>query len=420
MSFLSQSRPARLLRLLPAPLALGLLLTACNSGSDKSAADTSDAAVTAAPVVALTDSASWYQQFRGVLPGSTDSITVHLQRVNEVPGENTLGRLVGFYAAADGHPYELTGDVSPTTDSLRLRDTSHELLNDQNVGPQWLLKQEGSALVGTRAGQPVRLRLLRQPVGVRFSTRTFAAAVLPRPESPQDSVFGQLSMFALVPESGASKDKLAANLARGLRGDSLESKPALSLDALWDEQLAYFTKEYRKEVAPMVSKVLADSTDDYQPLATLSYEQEANTYVLWNEGDLLSIGYFGYDFSGGAHGIYGTYVRSYDTRTGRALGYNDIFKPGTRPQLEGILGRYARPALGLKDGASMAGKLFKNSLPATRNVYLTSGGAVFVYLPYEVASYAQGEISVFVPYSALQAVLKPGLPISSGQAVARN
>ncbi|MCZ3126219.1 hypothetical protein NYZ29_19010, partial [Acinetobacter baumannii] len=88
-------------------------------------------------------------------PGSTDSITVHLQRVNEVPGENTLGRLVGFYATADGHPFELTGDVSPTTDSLRLRDTSHELLNDQNVGPQWLLKQEGSALVGTRAGQPV-------------------------------------------------------------------------------------------------------------------------------------------------------------------------------------------------------------------------------------------------------------------------
>ncbi|MET4106423.1 DUF3298 domain-containing protein [Hymenobacter sp. UYP22] len=418
MSFLSNHSASRLLRAWSAPVAAGMLLAACNSGSDKSAGKTATTENPTASVPTVADTPPWYHQYRGVLPGTSDSITVHLQHLGEAPGETTMGRLVGFYAAADGHPYELAGDQPTGTDSLNLRDVSQERADANSEGAQWLLKQEGGALVGTLGGQPLRLRLVRNPTGIQFKARTFSEDVLARPDHPEDSIAAHLSMYALVPASGSSQEKLAASLVRGLRGDSVETKPAPSLENLWKEQLAYFTKEYRKEVAPLVAEAVKD-TSDYQPRASLAYEQEANTYVLWNADNLLSIGYFGYDFSGGAHGIYGTYVRSYDTRTGQALRFDDIFRPGTKKQLEGILGRYARPALGLKDSEPLKGTLFQNSLPVTRNVYLTSGGAVFVYLPYEVASYAQGEISVFVPYSALQAVLKPGLPISGGQAVAR-
>jgi Protein of unknown function (DUF3298)/Deacetylase PdaC len=416
MSFLSNIRLRRFLFLLSAPCAGSLLLVACNSGSDKPAGQT--AATESAPAAAtpaLADTPPWYRQYRGVLPGSTDSITVHLQHLGATPGETAMGRLVGFYAAADGHPYELAGDQPAGTDSLNLRDVSREQATGSSDGTEWLLKKDGTALAGMLNGKPLRLRLVRNPTGVQFSARSFSEEVAPRPDHPEDSIAAHLAMYALVPTSGSTQEKLAANIVRGLRGDTLETKPAPSLDALWKEQLAYFTKEYRKEVAPMVAEMAKD-TSDYRPRASLAYEQEANSYVLWNDGNLLSIGYFGYDFSGGAHGLYGTYVRSYDTRTGKALRFDDIFRPGTKSQLEGILGRYARPALGLKESEPLKSALFQNTLPATRNVYLTSGGAVFVYLPYEVASYAQGEISVFVPYSALQGVLKPGLPISSGQA----
>jgi hypothetical protein len=37
--------------------------------------------------------------------------------------------------------------------------------------------------------------------------------------------------------------------------------------------------------------------------------------VLWNQDDLLNLGFFGYDYSDETHGMYGTYVRNYD-RTG--------------------------------------------------------------------------------------------------------
>ncbi|MCA8831246.1 DUF3298 and DUF4163 domain-containing protein [Hymenobacter pini] len=423
MSFLFQTPVRRLLYALPAPLAAGLLLAACTSNSDKSAAQTEAASetTTTSPTATAntpTDTPPWYRQYRTLLPGTSDSVTVHLQNLGDAPGETTMGRLVGFYAAADGHPYELAGDQPTGTDSLNLRDISREQATGSSEGTEWRLKKDGAAYAGTLNGQPVRLRWLRTPTGVEFTAKSFSENVLPRPEHPEDSVAAHFSMFALVPASGPAKDKLAASIVRGLRGDTVETKAAPSLETLWKDQLAYFTKEYRKEVAPLMADMAKD-TSDYRPRASLAYEQEANSYILWNEGSLLSIGYFGYDYSGGAHGMYGTYVRSYDTRTGRALRYEDIFRPGTKPQLEGILGRYARPALGLKDAEPLKNALFQNSLPATRNVYLTGGGAVFVYLPYEVASYAQGEISVFVPYSALQPVLKPGLPIGGGTVASR-
>jgi len=50
-------------------------------------------------------------------------------------------------------------------------------------------------------------------------------------------------------------------------------------------------------------------------------------------------------------------------------------------------------------------------MPVTHNVFLTNGGAVFTYQPYEIASYAQGELAVFVPLSELRPLLRGGLPL---------
>ncbi|RPD50364.1 DUF3298 domain-containing protein [Hymenobacter sediminis] len=399
---------------------LSALLSGCNSRSDKpggQTATTPPGATKSEP--SLTDSpGTWYRQYRGVLPGSTDSITVHLQRLSDAPGETTLGRLVGFYTASDGHPYELAGDTPADTDSLNLRDISAEVTDKNYVSLLWRLREQGATLVGTRNGRPVQLRLVQPPHGIQLVARSFASKVLARPDHPQDTIMGHVSLHALVPVSGVARKALTANILRGLRGDTLDTQLAPTLDALWKEQLSSFTSDYQQEAGLMLTE-LENDTSSYRPFATLRYEDQTSTYVLWNEGDLLSIGYFGYYYGGGAHGNYGTTVCSYDTRTGRSLRSADIFRPGTEAQLEKLLGRYARLTLGLKPTQPLSDALFENTLPATSNVYLTSGGAVFVYAPYEVASYAQGEIRVFVPLSALQPLLKPGLPLGGRAEVVR-
>lgn len=417
MSFFSFSCQRAFSRLLLSASTAWGLLTGCNSGPDTSAAQSTTArAPVAASGAQLTDSpGTWYRQYRGVLPGSSDSITLHLQCLPGSVEDASLGRLVGFYTAADGHPYELLGNLPAATDSLTLREVSAEVVPQNEEGPRWLLAQHGSRLTGTRAEKSIVLRQVRVPVGIRLVSRSFTARVPARPTHLQDTIAGRVGLHALLPV-GSGSNTLKVNLLHDLRADSLATRPALTLDALWKEQLRRFTKEYQQEAGLLLTELEQD-TSSYRPLATLRYEQQTSTHVLWNEGNLLSIGYFTYDYSGGAHGNYGTTVCSYDTRTGRALRYPDIFRAGSEDQLEQLLGRYARPALGLQPGQPLSDALFENTLPATRNVYLTSAGAVFVYPPYAVASFAQGEIRVFVPVSALRPLLKPGLPLAGGAEV---
>lgn len=398
---------------------LGLLLASCQSKSDTATSTTATTPALAAPAAPTDSPGTWYRQYRGVLPGTTDSVTLHLQSFVQQQGNFATGRVMGFYAGSDGRPYELWGeDGTASADSLILTDGNLMQADEGAVQPRWHLKRVGTGLEGTRAGQAVQLRLLEPAEGVHFLTRTFTDSVPARPNHPEDSIVGRIRLHGLLPVNGPARQPLQAALVRGLRHDTTETKPAPALAEFWRQQRTEFAKEYQEEVGPLVASAKAD-TSDYSPLATLNYEQEDRALILWNQGNLLSIGYFIYSYSGGAHGNYNTTVRSYDTRTGRMLRYQDIFQPNAEKPLEKLLGQYARPVLGLKPNQPLSDALFENTLPATHNVFLTSGGVVFVYAPYEVASFAQGEIRVFVPFSALQPLLQPGLPVAGGKEVVR-
>lgn len=399
---------------------LGWWLTACNSGPDKAgtaATSAPETAPTTTPAGPTDTPGTWYRQYRALLPGTPDSVTLHLQNFGATPGEFTH-RLAGFYAGPDGRPWELMGEQNAAApDSITLHDTSPGKVDANFRSPQWRLKRIGTTLAGTLDGQPVRLRLVQPPQGVGLSTRAFADSVAPRLSHPQDSVLGRFRLHALLPGSGPSQRALTASILRDLRGDTLARQAAPTLESYWLAEKEKFAKDYREDVAPLLAESEAD-TSSYRPKAMFNYEAETSTYVLWNAGRLLSLGFLNYSYSGGAHGNYATTVRSYDTRSGQPLTFNDIFRPGAEAQLENLLGQYARPSLGLQPNEPLKKALFRNTLPLTRNVYLTSSGAVFVYAPYEVASYAQGEIRIFVPFSALKPLLQPGLPVG-GAEVAR-
>jgi hypothetical protein len=55
----------------------------------------------------------------------------------------------------------------------------------------------------------------------------------------------------------------------------------------------------------------------------------------------------------------------------------------------------------------------------THNVFLTTGGAVFIYQPYEIAAYAQGEVRVFLPLATIRPLLRDGLPLPGSIVIAR-
>lgn len=90
-----------------------------------------------------------------------------------------------------------------------------------------------------------------------------------------------------------------------------------------------------------------------------------------------------------AHGMYGISYINYDIAGARVFGLDDLFTADGLQSLPGIIRSTADRMTGSLGQTSI------ETLPAGRDFIVTpSGDIVFVYQPYEVASFAQGIINV--------------------------
>lgn len=372
-----------------------------------------------APTTLQNSSGTWYRCYRGTV--GSDTVTLHLQTWPTTLENRSQASFFGCYSGADGQPHELTPDFDAvsSSDSVLVRDQNPSLLDADSNGPLWRLKLNGKELTGTRAGQPVRLREVQLPGSTAFVSRYFTDSLAAFPKQLK-SPYGRISLHTLVPASGSEPERnaLMAGILRGLRGDTLDSKAApTSLENYWQQQKNTFAKEYRADAASLVQDSPTEPDSSAAPSYDymLRYEDQVVTHVLWNQQDLLSLGFFTYSYTGGAHGNHGTRATTFDARTGRALRYADIFRPDATAQLSNLLDQAVRRTLRQPATTKLDEFLFVKKMPVSHNVYLTSNGAVFIYTPYEIASYAQGEIQVFVPLEQLRPLVKSGLPWGGGE-----
>ena len=103
-----------------------------------------------------------------------------------------------------------------------------------------------------------------------------------------------------------------------------------------------------------VEPVPTDSAADY--LAGLRYDSQSGVVVVCQQGNLLSLRFTNYEYSGGAHGNLGSAVHSFDLRTGRWLTYHAIFRPEARQRLLPLLDRVRR-TLGIGAGERLENAL---------------------------------------------------------------
>ncbi|TYZ05996.1 DUF3298 and DUF4163 domain-containing protein [Hymenobacter lutimineralis] len=400
--------------------ALSLAVLSCRSRSaDTDQATTTRPAATAPGAASAADTpGATYAQYRGVLPGSPDSITLHLHTWPSLPGDTETEGMLGCYAGSNGQPFQLGGRSSASPDSVVLVDFSPEHAPTLGAdGPVWRLRRQGHELTGTWNGKPMRLRLARPAGSLAFRSIFLQDSVVAFPKL-ENSPQARLSVLALEPVvAGTAASAVAAQVVRGLRGDTLPDTPVPALAVYWKELRHTHAQDYRQDMAAL-QPIPGDSAD-YPALGIgLNYEEQHLTHVLWNQAPLLSLGFYTYSFTGGAHGNYGTTAASFDTRTGRRLTYEAIFRPDAEVKLQPLLAAALRRAYHLAPDASLSEVLFDETLPVTHNVYLTSGGAEFIYVPYEVAAYAFGEVRLFVPLRELRGLLRPGLPLPNGGEVA--
>jgi Protein of unknown function (DUF3298) len=392
---------------------LAALLTGCGSDS-KSAADKKPVnpaqSIPPAQVVRSKMLAPGYHTWRGQLLGSTDSITLHILQVYAANASEKQSTMAASYTeSGSGRThYLLVWEAS--SDSLVLEESSNEMTGGSSSPESlWKLAWRGTNLIGTYAGQPLTLRAGRAPGSVMMMPTFFADSVIADVRFP-DSVHGYVSLLAVQPTSGPPALKAAfLSMVRGDTTNLLPPVPSLSV------QWAAMRQQFRAEYLADVQLVHQQEGDSAIASSVLNYALSYSARVIWNETGLLSLGRYTYEYRGGAHGFYYTKVASFDIRTGRRITYDDIFLPRANQQLSAALDRAARLRYGLAPTAPLGGEdgegpLFVEHIPVTRNVCLTGGGVLFVYPPYDLASFADGEIELFVPFSELRGLMKPGLP----------
>jgi hypothetical protein len=135
-------------------------------------------------------------------------------------------------------------------------------------------------------------------------------------------------------------------------------------------------------------------------------ESYSNVTVAYMSPKIISFSQFNYSYSGGAHGNHGTSYKVVDLKKKRVLALKDVITPEGRQHLSRLLEKHFRldHSLAPQDSLQEAG-LFENKIEPNENFYLTSKGIGFNYTPYEIGPYVMGEITIFIPFTALKGYL---------------
>jgi hypothetical protein len=181
-------------------------------------------------------------------------------------------------------------------------------------------------------------------------------------------------------------------------GDSALTDP---MDMLRYARELYFNN-YRKA-----------NTDIYQEGAS-SFEWFKNKAVKiqYNENNFLSLEFFDYGSTGGAHGLSISKFAVINLQDGNMLSLDTIFRPDYVNDLRDILNVQVRRQLDIEPGKDLreAG-FFVEFIDPTDNFYLNKDGIGFYYNQYDVAPFATGPVDVFVPYRMLKRIMDPSGPL---------
>jgi hypothetical protein len=367
----------RLLYGLPALLAL---FAACQPQAPKQQAAVQDS-VSTGPDAPQSAPANYYKRLKGTLAGQP--VTMHLVKTGQRAFE-------AWYAYdKQGIPIEL---YHKTEDTARLSFTENTMADEDNTFKGTLT---AAGYKGTWSNQQKSFEfdLKEVPEGaVLFDVFTCTDSALLLPANPKSPM--ALATACLVwPVAGANKVTLDS-----IRSALTPTGATGSPEALVRQGVASFLHDYRGMHDEVDTNELKSGIG-----ASWNWSSYTRTGIVWNAYPLLVFEYSDYSFTGGAHGNGGSVFTVMDLARNKVLHVNDVFRPGYQQALGPALERSFRKKYNVPANEPLnKGYLFEPHINPNDNFYITDKGVVFSYPPYEIAAYAAGQISLFVPFSEVK------------------
>jgi hypothetical protein len=219
-----------------------------------------------------------------------------------------------------------------------------------------------------------------------------SAALLP---NASKSPLGEASNSIIWPAPGTNAGT-AALIKNAISGKAPVNDP----QQLVKRSIDSFLVSYKGSITGMDSATVQQQAGS----PTWNWTSEGDMKVVWNQYPLLSLEYFGYNFTGGAHGNGGATHQVLDLDKEKVLTLDDIFKGSYKEvltrELELAFHRTYRTDQPIRE------MLLVDRIEPNNNFILTNKGILFSYTPYEIGPYAMGQVNLFVPFARLQEVLK--------------
>lgn len=330
---------------------------------------------------------SFYKRFEGTIAGQP--VVMHLHK-----NENKVDAV--YYYKNTGGWLTLSAD-NFSGDSILFSEYGevYNINNDNEedtLHPQLKCRLQNDLLTGTwfskdkKTSYPIDMKEVYPAGSYRFSFESYTDSLKAFPAKPESPMAEIDNSFVVCENNGWLNDEIKKILNYD---SSLSFK-----DGFKKAKNVYFN-DYKKELPA------ENDSSDFQ---SLNYSDSKNLYVRYNEKEFVTIESEEYNYSGGAHGNYGSYFYCFDISGKKRLKLSDVLSADS-VTLQHIAEKYFRIQYYVKSALNEV--LFENHLAVNDNFYFNEKGIGFLYNPYEVASYAQGEIHIFIPFKALQKYIQP-------------
>lgn len=184
----------------------------------------------------------------------------------------------------------------------------------------------------------------------------------------------------------------------------------LSMPITVTEPGKWLTNSVKKSTASWKKENSKLSPKDASEMGlSLSVQEENRVMVMYENEYYITLANYTFSYTGGAHGNYGTSLAAINKQNGQQVKLTDALNPAGIKLLPILLEKIARLQYGIKNNLPLDQNDFLvKKIEPSKNFYITSSGIGFLYAPYEIKSFAEGDVNLLIPFTALNGYLEPG------------
>ncbi|HVZ97383.1 MAG TPA: DUF3298 domain-containing protein [Chitinophagaceae bacterium] len=183
----------------------------------------------------------------------------------------------------------------------------------------------------------------------------------------------------------------------------VQIRKMLELPATVATPAAWIASQVKKSAASWKATNSKLSPKDAADMGlSLSEQEETRIMVMYENEKYITLANYNFSYTGGAHGNYGTGLVVLNKQNGKQVRMADVLNTRGIKLLPAILDKVARLQFGIKNNLPLDQNDFLvKTISPSKNFYITSTGIGFLYAPYEIKSFADGDINLLIPFTAL-------------------